>query len=197
VFGIDVKSFRLPSEFTSPHSVEYDYALLLLSESVPRKQYFPLGVDYQFLSETITNVGYRQNDAKLDKEFGTQKMEESHGEHTVRNTATLYHKITTTGGTSGGPIFVKREGGPIAIAIHKGKVKKDPTTNGARLISEDLLARVLEWEREFYREEFQSKIYAFKMDASPSLQRVEGGSFLRKMEDRSVREGMRKGLKES
>jgi V8-like Glu-specific endopeptidase len=72
-------------------------------------------------------------------------MEQSHGEHSLsRKSFTLLHKITTTNGNSGGPLFVGREGGPIAIAIHKGKKKN---MNGARLISEDLLGRVLKWEK--------------------------------------------------
>jgi hypothetical protein len=60
---------------------------------------------------------------------------------------TIRHYISTLGGNSGSPLLVRRNGATVAVAIHKGG-RKAEEYNGARAITQDLLANLLVWEKE-------------------------------------------------
>jgi V8-like Glu-specific endopeptidase len=151
---------------------------------VERTEFLSLGVGYKYMREVISNIGYRKDDVAYEKELAIQKMEQSEGDHTVVSRRHLQHRITTTAGSSGGPIIVDRQGTPLVVAIHKGIVTKSKgkrlsftkRENSARIVSEDMLATLLDWEKEFFLEDFESQINAFQLDASPSLKLIPTAS---------------------
>jgi hypothetical protein len=119
----------------------------------------------------------------------------------------LNHRITTTKGSSGSAISVEREDLPLAVAIHKGintkakgrRLSVGSQENSARIISEDVLERLLGWEREFFLENFEPKIKAYQLDASPTITpiTVKKGilAFDGMRENASIRDDLKERLK--
>ena len=109
-----------------------------------RRAYIQLGLEYIKQEEQVGLTGYPgafcSDEAATQSFLWKAKAHEPHG-------FTLNHKLTTFEGNSGSPLLVRREKSIVAIAIHKGSPKGE-TINCGRLITQDLMANLLMWEKE-------------------------------------------------
>jgi V8-like Glu-specific endopeptidase len=141
-----VASHRCPQQYAAApegKDLEYDYALLKLDRRVHREKYIELGVNYILQQEQIGIIGYRGGACDINNAF--QSCLWKSNAHKIHSYG-LRHELTTLKGNSGSPILVKRNGGYVAIAIHKGSPNKN--SNEARIITEALLFDLLRWEKE-------------------------------------------------
>lgn len=124
--------------------LKYDYALLKLDGRVARQAYIRLGLNYIKQEEQVGLSGYPG--AFCSDEAAMQSFLWKGKAHELDSFA-LNHKLSTFEGNSGSPLFVRREKSFLAIAIHKGS-PKGVMVNCGRLITQDLLANLLMWEKD-------------------------------------------------
>ena len=107
--SFDDDKFKFHEGFTLDKGIDFDYAVMKLSEKVKRKEYLKIGLNYidkNRADEELHLYGYRAEDCNSNRTAVMKGMFKK-GTHQV-NKISLSYSISTKYGNSGSPVLLKK-----------------------------------------------------------------------------------------